>query len=159
MSEKIDITQAEKTKIKAHVSRAIEMLSMSNLTATATLLRLADLRLDDDTPTACLRLRPDGKQEILLGTEFFKGKSARFVAGVLFHEILHHVMRHLEQEEFTDPMLANIVYDAFINRTIQAVDPALTEFAKTMYSKELSPECFLRPAAKPEHWVDAQVGS
>ncbi len=150
------ITEQEKAKLKAQVTRAIEILAMSNLTSTASLLRLADVRFDDSVPTACLRLRMDGQQEILLGTEFFRNRSPRFIAGVLFHEILHHVMRHLEQAQFDDPNLSNIVYDAFINRTIQAVDPALTEFARQMYSKEESPECFLRPAAKPTHWVDAR---
>lgn len=151
------ISAAERARLEKKVREAIEQLAQLNLATVAALLRVATIRLDEQTPTACLALLPDGTHEIRLGTHFLQRFGGRAqIAGLLFHELLHHTMRHLERPAFDDPQLANLVFDAFINRTIHATDPSLSRLMRDFYDRHEGPECFLRPGAKPRDWIDAQ---
>jgi hypothetical protein len=169
VESQLEDTPAAETRetalFRAKINRAISYLAAVNMPAFTALLQISDIKIVRKgtpegafCPTAMLtRGKHNGVYEIVFNEDFCSQFDTKALAGVLFHELLHHIMRHLELPNFPDPKLANIVADAFINRTIAQTEPSLVGFARKFYKEDESPELFLRPRSKPTDLMDKQI--
>lgn len=147
-------------QFEKRVKKAISYLAAVNLPAFTTMLQVGEIVVADDPqiPTAALvKERNSLDYKIVLNPEFCSQWNNKELAGILLHECLHHVMRHLELPQFPDPRLANIVQDSFINRTIHETDSTLISWARKFYDEATSPALFLRPRSKPAEVMDKQM--
>src|ERR1017187_10124008 len=92
------------------VKKAISYLASANLAAVAALMQVAEIIVvpaeDQSVPTACLAQEGAG-YKIYMNMGFCGQFDNKGIAGVLLHECLHHVFRHLEQPKFPNHQLAN----------------------------------------------------
>lgn len=143
-----------KLRVEAKARRAIEALASRDLAAAASVLRVGRIEVvEKGVETAALQLErgfSENRFKIVLGAEFCD-RPQRDVEALLLHELLHHVMRHLEEEEIgSNGLLCNVVQDAFINRTIDAASPELSAFMAEYYDPSEMPCALLRPGSEPE---------
>src|ERR1035437_2361657 len=169
LGEPTEATEAEETiqrkapdelAFEKRVKKAISYLASANLPAFAALMQVGEIICvpagDQSVPTACLAKEGAG-YKIYMTWGFCGQFNTPELAGILLHECLHHVFRHLEAPQFPDHKLANIIYDAFINRTIFHLEPTLIGWARKFYDESKSPELFLRPRSKPADAMDKQM--
>lgn len=154
--------QARRLRVETKARAAIEHLAAVDLAAAASVLRVGRIEVveDQSIPTAALH-REHGFSEarfrIVLNAEFCD-RSDRDVTAILLHELLHHVMRHLEANRVGDnPKLSNIVEDAFINRTIHLLNPELAGFFSDFYEPAQMPQLLLRSGSQPQSREDQQL--
>jgi len=133
-----------------------------DLAAAASVLRVGHIEVVDDPsiPTAALQREHGFSQarfRIVLNEEFCD-RSQRDVTAIILHELLHHVMRHLDGERLgPNHHLSNIVEDAFINRTIHLLNPDLSGFFSDFYQEDTMPQLLLRPNSRPSASSDLQL--
>jgi len=160
ISEKDLYQRRERVKEKARI--AIEHLATVDLAAAASILRVGRIDVVDDNtiPTAALQREhgfTDTRFRIILNAEFCD-RSQRDVTAIMLHELLHHVMRHLDSERVgPDPQLANLVEDAFINRAIHMLNPDLGGFFSDFYDGRKMPQLVLRSGSNPMDADDARL--
>ena len=133
---------------------AIEQLAGSDLAAAASVLRVGKIEVSEDqVETAALQMEQgfsQAKFKIVLNAEFCD-RPQRDVQAIMLHELLHHVMRHLEEPALgPNRMLCNVVQDAFINRTIHLASSELAQFMAEYYQEDQMPGLMLRPDSKPD---------
>lgn len=150
--------QARNQRVKEKASKAIESLAARDMAAAASVLRVGRIEVvDQGVETAALQLEQgfaEQRFKIVLGAEFCD-RPQRDVEALLLHELLHHVMRHLEEKPLgANRLTCNVVQDAFINRTIDAASPDLAQFMAEYYDPQEMPCALLRPDSTPEEGED-----
>lgn len=161
----MEMSQADKAERKARVEEkvreAIEELATQDLAAAASVLRVGRIEVcEEGVDTAMLQMERGFSQEkftIMLNAEFCD-RPSRDLQAILLHELLHHVMRHLEDRQLGgNHLLCNVVQDAFINRTIYLTNPELSEFMAEYYEADQMPTLLLRPDSAPEEEEDQDL--
>lgn len=151
--------RSQEQRVREKADAAVEILAAMDFVAAASLLRIGHIRVtrQEDIQTACLR-REGTDLSICLDASFCD-RPQNDVTCILLHEILHHVMRHLESTGNigSDAYLSNVVADAFINRLIHLIDPRLSQFFRDYYDQDKSPALFLRGRPKPPTISDTQM--
>ena len=154
MSEEAKQLQARRLRVEEKARAAIEQLAGSDLAAAASVLRVGKIEVSEDqVETAALQMEQgfsQAKFKIVLNAEFCD-RPQRDVQAIMLHELLHHVMRHLEEPALgPNRMLCNVVQDAFINRTIHLASSELAQFMAEYYQEDQMPGLMLRPDSKPD---------
>src|ERR1035437_9214279 len=87
-----------------------------------TFLEMASIKLTDEIKTACVRLPKNGKPELSINEDFWKGLSLRERLFVVCHECLHVLLDHGVRNGMDVPGathdLVNIAQDITINEMI-----------------------------------------
>jgi len=144
--------QAKRVELRAQ--EAIKALAEQDLAAASSLLRIAKIEVTFDPKIETAALQRDNSFgassfKILLNADFCDLPLID-LQSILLHELLHHVMRHLEIAPLgSDSYVANVVQDAFINQTIHFAAPQLSGLMKNYYDDKLMPQLLLRADSKP----------
>lgn len=146
-------------RVRQRVQDAIEYLAVLDFAACAAILRVGRIEVLDPADAEPLGVSTAAliREQAAMGG-FRIVLNARFcdldgdaVAFIVLHELLHHVMRHLEGDRLgDDAQLSNIVEDAFINYAIFKMNPSLAAFPRIYYPADRPPLLFLRARSKPQ---------
>ena len=112
MSQKVDMKDAT---LALHEAK-FDLLSLQPFYAI--LLQKHSLRWNADVGTAGVGVTSKGVPVLYVAPEFFLSLSKFERVGLLMHEMLHVVMRHLSRGKDLNPKVANIAMDIAINQFI-----------------------------------------
>jgi hypothetical protein len=132
------------------LAKAVSLLSSSELPATASILRVANIVFADpqDVQTTKMQFNPKTAQVTLLVNQEFVSQHAETplrLAALVIHEMLHHLLHHYVL--YPMDRITNIAQDALINALICRLAPSFQQLFTTVYSKTEFPSMYLRPGS------------
>jgi hypothetical protein len=114
------------------------------------LLQIASIEESLEVPTACVTFGSEPR--LIVNTEFVDrhASTPAKLQALIGHELLHVALGHTRRFTRYNAM-DNLVFDCLINATWSKAHPTpeSTALFRDFYSKEVFPQCFLRP---PDDW-------